>query len=234
MALEGIGYHGLQGTGALPILPTYGIRVGVVDRLDVGARIGSLTELGGDLKFNFLRGQLDLAIAAGAEAFVEWNYDPPETRRSGAIAYFHFPLIASLNLSKDLSLVATPGFTYVIGKHLTDDFARTQVFGGETPVARLGFGIDVRSENGKRALHPEVTLLQSLNSSGAIVLLGVGFSFGKLPDYHDLGGEPSGELPSPEPRAPASPASPAPPPAPTPTEPAPPPPPPEPGSREIL
>jgi hypothetical protein len=74
VAAEGIGFHGSQGSGALPIIPSYVFRVGVVDRVDFGARIGSLTEIGADIKVNFLRGPLDLAIAGGGEAFIEWRY----------------------------------------------------------------------------------------------------------------------------------------------------------------
>src|SRR5262245_11324035 len=76
VAVEGIAHHGSQGTGALPLFPTYVFRVGVIDRVDVGARIGNLTELGADLKVNFLRGPIDLAIAGGAESFIEWHYEP--------------------------------------------------------------------------------------------------------------------------------------------------------------
>src|SRR5688572_21795548 len=61
VAVEGIAYHGSPGTGALPLLPTYVLRVGVIERVDVGVRVGNMTELGADVKVNFLRGPLDLA-----------------------------------------------------------------------------------------------------------------------------------------------------------------------------
>src|SRR5256885_7827676 len=68
VAVEAITYNGPQGAGVLPIVPTYVFRVGVIDRVDIGARIGSLTEIGADVKVNMLRGNLDLALAVGAEA----------------------------------------------------------------------------------------------------------------------------------------------------------------------
>jgi hypothetical protein len=185
VAAEGIGYHSVDGTGGFPILPTYALRVGVVDRIDVGARLGSLTEIGIDAKFNILRGRVDVAVAAGAESFLEWNYDSKETRRTGAAAYIHVPVIVSYNVTQKLSLVGVPGLTYVVGKPLSNDFARTQVFGGGTPALRLGAGIDYRWQP-RRAFHPEVTVIQSMLGPGTIVLLGFGFNIGSLPDYGDI------------------------------------------------
>lgn len=226
VAAEGIAYHGSQGTGALPVFPTYALRVGVIDRLDVGARIGNLTEIGADIKVNFLRGPLDVAIAGGAEAFIEWRYQPDAIRRTGSRAYFHLPLILSYNFSKQLSLVATPGIMYVVGRQVSDDFVRTQPFDGGTLAARLGVGIDYRP-NKRRAIHPEVTVLQSTQASQTIVMFGVGFAFGSLPSYDDI--EPSDPTPVPLPAAtPPAPAPSTPAPAATPSPTPPPPAPPEP------
>jgi hypothetical protein len=231
VAVEGIGFHSSQGTGALPILPTYQLRVGVLSRMDVGARIGSLTEAGADVKVNFLRGPLDLAIAGGAEAFLEWHYDPHPTdpghkRRTGARAFLHVPLIASYNFSKELSLVGTPGIAYVIGRKVNADSVRTQAMDGGTLAVRLGIGIDYRYKKG-RAIHPEITWLQSTEKAQTIVLFGVGFNFGDAPSYDDIGGpEPSLDRVEPKPPEPTKPAEPQKPaePAPPPPEPTPPPP----------
>ncbi len=228
VALEGIAYHSLQGTGALPILPTYQLRAGVVDRLDVGARIGSLTQAGADVKFNFLRGPLDLAIAAGAEAYIEWHYDPHggrAPRRTGARGIVHVPVIVAYNFSKELSLVGTPGIAYVIGKKVDNDSIRTQAIDGKTLAARFGLGIDYRYKKG-RAIHPEITLLQSTEKAQTIVLFGIGFNFGDAPSYDDIGPpEPAPEeVKPPEPAKPSEPTKPAEPTAPP--EPPPPPPPP--------
>lgn len=52
------------GTSALSSsLPTYMIRVGLADRVDVGLRLSRLTSLGADAKINFLRGPLARALA---------------------------------------------------------------------------------------------------------------------------------------------------------------------------
>ena len=207
VAAEGIGFHGSQGTGVLPVFPTYALRVGVVDRLDVGARVGNLTSIGGDIKWNFLRGPLDMAIAGGAEAFLEWRYEPDAIRRTGSRAYFHLPLILSYNFSKTLSLVGTPGIAYVVGRKVSDDFVRTQPFDGGTVAARFGVGIDYRF-HARRAFHPEVTVLQSTTAAQTVVMFGFGFAFGGVPSYDDV------EAPDEPPSAPAaSPSAPAEPPS---------------------
>ncbi len=213
LAFEGVGYTGSQGTGALPVLPTYALRAGIVDRVDLGLRVGSLTELGADVKVNVLRGDFDVAIAPGAECFLEWEYNPAQTRRSGAQAYFHLPLILSYNVSKELSLVGVPGFTYVTGLPVSNDFVRTQVFGGGASVARLGVGIDYRYRK-NRAIHPEITVLQSMSSSAAVVVFGVGFAFGGIPDYSDVGSSEPVLPPEPEPVPEPGPVPPRPPPPP--------------------
>jgi hypothetical protein len=219
VAVEGIGYHGSQGTGALPVLPTYVFRVGVIDHVDVGARVGSLTQLGADVKINFLRGPLDLAIAGGAEAFIEWHYQPHgdnPPRRTGSRAFFHVPLIISYNFSKSFSFVASPGIAYILGNKVSADFVRTMPFDGGTVAARLGVGIDYRW-NERRSFHPEVTVLQSTSHSATLVMFGIGFNFGGLPKYDDIEpGETKPAVRPPDP-APAPTPAPAPSPAPAPT-----------------
>jgi len=222
VALEGVGYHGSQGSGAVPVMPTYVFRVGVIDHVDVGARIGSLTEVGADVKVNFLKGQLDLAVAPGAESFIEWHYqshggDPP--RRTGARAFFHFPLIASYNVSKELSIVAVPGATYVLGNKVSADFVRTMPFDGGTIAPRLGLGLDWRYHE-RRAIHPEITVIQSFQASQTVIVLGVGFTFGSLPSFADLDPQaPAPAPPAPSPPTPAPAPAPAPDPAPAPAPP---------------
>jgi hypothetical protein len=214
VAVEGVGYSGPNATGAIPILPTYALRVGVIDRVDLGARIGSLTQLGADVKVNFLRGPLDLAIAAGAECFIEWHYsDSDPKRRTGNKAWFDLPLILSYNVSKQLSIVGTPGVTYVLGRTVTPDFVRTMPFDDGTLAARLGLGIDYRY-NPRRAIHPEVTVLQSMSEPRTYVMFGIGFVLGSLPSYDDIEPEEKPAKP-PEPSAPSPPPPRPPPPPPT-------------------
>jgi len=48
-------------TGATPLFPTLGVRYGLLDGLDFGARIENFETLAGDLKIRLLRGKLDIA-----------------------------------------------------------------------------------------------------------------------------------------------------------------------------
>lgn len=48
--------------------PTYGLRVGALDRVDAGVRLGMLSALGGDLKLNFERSkEFDMAIGLNVQ-----------------------------------------------------------------------------------------------------------------------------------------------------------------------
>ena len=45
-------------SATLPNLPTYQLRVGVLDTLDVGVRIANLSSVGADVKWNFIKGDV--------------------------------------------------------------------------------------------------------------------------------------------------------------------------------
>src|SRR5215207_1572927 len=59
VAAEGMSYNIEQGgrtdSGTFPNLPSYQLRVGVADTVDIGARITNLTSVGADVKWNFLK-----------------------------------------------------------------------------------------------------------------------------------------------------------------------------------
>src|SRR6478736_2620588 len=73
IAMEGFRYSvddtkngGTKGDATLPNFPTYQLRVGVLDTLDIGARLSNMSSLGADVKWNFLKSDVfDLAIDPG-------------------------------------------------------------------------------------------------------------------------------------------------------------------------
>jgi hypothetical protein len=197
-----------------PMAPSFGGRVGIVDRFDIGFRLSGFTTPGADLKWNFLRTDvLDLAADAGIE------YAPLLATR------VHLPLLVGLNFSEKVSLVLLPGVMY--GMSNLDDR-----FGGDTSTfrtvasaggwyGRLGVGLNVRF-NKKMALQPEVTFVKAFKqeedpffASVLVYNVGLGISFGNLPDY----GPP--EVPTAPPLPPPPAAAPAPTPAATGSAPAP-------------
>lgn len=56
VALEGLGGSVRGVTAVVPTLPTYQLRYGLTDRIDIAGRISNLTSVGADVKFNLLRG----------------------------------------------------------------------------------------------------------------------------------------------------------------------------------
>jgi hypothetical protein len=199
------------------VLPSFGGRVGIAPRLDLGFRLSGLSTPGADLKWNFLRTEyVDLAADAG----VEWA--PLLATR------VHLPLLVGLNFSDKVSLVLLPGAMY--GKSNL-----SERFGGETSTfktvasaggwyGRLGVGVNIRFTK-KVALQPEITFVKAFKQqedpffeSVLVYNFGLGISFGNLPHYGP-------------PEPPTAPPLPPPPPSPTPAAPdssAPPPPPPSP------
>src|SRR5690349_21254831 len=55
LAAEGIGASSDAGSFTVPNVPTYTLRVGVADTVDIGARIANLTSIGADVKWNFIK-----------------------------------------------------------------------------------------------------------------------------------------------------------------------------------
>jgi len=194
VAVEGIGWaipdqtsgnttvSGLS--GFLPTLPTYTLRVGVHDRIDIGARVSNLTSLGVDGKFNFIKGVFDLAIDPGVQVFYF-----PSSAGSAGIFYFHAPILLGVNPTDWFSIVLTPGIVGVLATtSVNSSSGRDAVTTGSGVLARIGLGLDFRISQGF-AIHPEVTMMRSFDSSGMLFNAGIGFNFGKLPSYADIRGE---------------------------------------------
>src|SRR5688572_24428509 len=88
-------------TLTLPMMPTYQLRVGVADRVDIGARVTNLSALGGDVKWNFVKGEsVDLAVNPG----VQVNYFAVNSA-SIFILYGHLPVLVGFNFGESATLV---------------------------------------------------------------------------------------------------------------------------------
>ncbi|MGO9839107.1 MAG: hypothetical protein ACLP1X_33405 [Polyangiaceae bacterium] len=102
-----------------PTVPTIGVRVGVADGLELGARIANFDTLAGDAKIRLLKGTLDLAIDPGLQFIylgsISTNDGQGNTSSTSVgIMYFHVPLLIGFNVSPNVSLIATPGFVYAL------------------------------------------------------------------------------------------------------------------------
>jgi hypothetical protein len=163
-----------------PTFPTYQLRVGVGDRVDIGARIANLSSFGADVKWNFLKSQgFDMAIDPGLQAFYIAS-----SGGSAFIGYAHLPLLLGFNLSDDVTLVASPGavVSFASGSS-NDDDGRSALSSTAGIWARFGLGLNIRTSK-KFALHPEITGMRAFtDESTMLILFGIGFNFGNLPDY---------------------------------------------------
>lgn len=188
VALEAIGAGSSRGSVVLPTLPTYQLRYGISDRLDVGARINNLTSIGADLKINMLRGMLDLSVDPSFQLIylsVESTSSSGSTSSSSlGLAFLHLPLLVGLNLSRSFTLLATPGFTYALGfagSTSSTSGDRSQYLASGA-MARFGLGFNWRVANAI-ALQPEVTALWNPATEGFIFNFGIGLQFGSMPEY---------------------------------------------------
>lgn len=195
LALESWGFRfkdpvdGTTVSATFPTLPTYTLRVGLGDQFEIGARIANFSSLGGELKWNPVRSRVfDAAINPSFQFFQLSATDSSGTDTGFRVIYFHVPLLLGLNLSKSITLVASPGVSYgVASASITDSSSdRSQASGTTGIMARAGLGIDLRVSP-SFALHPEVTLLHSFREGDTnLYMFGLGFNFGTLPSYADL------------------------------------------------
>lgn len=181
--------------GVTPMLPTFGVRYGLVEGLELGVRVENFLSLASDLKIRLLKGRVDLAADPGAQAIYisaqTTNPDgTPATHAAGAF-YFHAPLLVGLNLSDAVSLVASPGVAYAVGTNAIPSASSAEQAGASNEVlARLGLGADFRvSEH--IAVHPEVTCMKGFTTTRTLICIaGVALNLGAQPDRSDL--EPAG------------------------------------------
>lgn len=233
----------------LPTLPSYQLRLGAAERVDVGFRVPNMSSVGADVKWNFLRGDIDMAVMPGVQGVILGK---------GGVVYAHGGVPIGFNFSPATTLVVTPGLSYGFGFG-TPTSGRDTAIGATGAALRGSLGLAVRTGRpGKPGFtfFPEVTVLRQLHDSEVLTIIpGIGFQFGAQPDYDDQIDPEDRPAPPPPPRpgqaappapgqgAPGSPRPARPTPAPTPgptapppspapsPNPLPPPPPPGPGAR---
>jgi hypothetical protein len=177
--------------GATPLLPTIGIRYGLAEGVDIGARFENFQSLAGDIKLRLLRGQFDMAVDPGLDAiYVDTgitNSDSATFTRSAGVFYLHAPLLLGLNLSDSLTLVASPGVAYAIATGPLAGASQAEQAGASTALlARLGLGVDVRTSD-RLAIHPELTCMRGFNSAQSLLcIVGLALNIGAQPNYDDL------------------------------------------------
>lgn len=189
IAAEGISYSvddtkhgGLAGNATVPTLPTYQLRIGALDTLDIGARISNLSSFGADVKWNFIKSDVfDMAIDPGFQLL---------HASTGGVAYtesyVHAPLILGINAADTVTIVPTVGVTYGFSSATVSGDGASAAASIDGLMFRGGLGFNFRISP-KFAMQPEVTYLKWLNKAEdpdiSWVVFGLGFNFGNLPTY---------------------------------------------------
>jgi hypothetical protein len=205
VAAEGFGFrskdaNGQEVSGTVPTFPTYQLRYGVSDRIDLGFRVANMSSLGFDAKFNPVRSKaFDLALVPGGQWLHVGSSTSSSSGSSSAsvdIVHLHLPVLLGLNVGDSVTLTASPGVLYsaIFGTATTtsssssDQRSSSQSTGGI--FGRLGFGVNFRISDGF-ALHPEITAMHSFEHDVTLYMFGLGFNFGKLPQYGSSAGDPA-------------------------------------------
>jgi len=191
VAAEAFGFSatdGPTGTSAnatVPTLPTYTLRVGLADTVDIGARVSNLSSIGADVKWNFLKSEMfDMAIDPGFQFFYVAG-----TGASFSTLNLHGPLMFGINAGDSVSIVPTVGVSYAYATasaNFDTSDGRNSAVSTSGLMFRGGLGFDFRVTE-RFAIHPELTVLKSLNAdnedSVLLYMAGIGFNFGNLPKY---------------------------------------------------
>jgi hypothetical protein len=177
------GETGATGSAMLPTAPTYTLRVGLADTVDIGARVSNLSSFGADVKWNFLKSEFfDMAVDPSFQFFYF-----SAGSASVNVVYLNAPLMIGINAGDSVSIIPIVGVTYGFASASVDTADESESASGTTgPMFRGGLGFDFRLTP-KFAMHPEISVLKTLNGpdedSSLLYMIGLGFNFGNLPKY---------------------------------------------------
>jgi hypothetical protein len=168
----------------LPVFPTYQLRYGVAEEVDLGFSVRNGSSLGADVKYNPVKSKsFDLAIDPGFQFFRISSSGAEGTSASVTVAYLHLPLLLGVNLSESTSFVFTPGGVVVLASGSASGSGSDSAASSSGFLARMGVGLNIRISKGF-ALQPEVTAMRQLqDTSATLYMAGLGFNFGKLPTF---------------------------------------------------
>jgi hypothetical protein len=163
-----------------PSAPTFVFRHGLTDDLDLGLRAVNMSGLGADLKYNFLRSDVDVAFDPG----VQWTFlSFDDNGGDGMFGMLDLPLLVGINAAPEATIVLGGGLALMGGDAIGDEL--TEDLGDELLYGRATLGFDLRFTQ-RFAVHPSATLMQGLQTRDArIIVMGCGFRIGG-PSYEGL------------------------------------------------
>lgn len=170
LATEGWGAVTENGVGFVPTLPTFGVRVGVMERVELGGRLPNMLSAAADAKINLLRGGVDLAIDPGVQWY-KWrdSTSSDAVLGSGTVVHLQLPVLLGFHPSTDVSIVV------MVGPSLsTSSGASSALLFGQA-----GVGADLRITR-RFSIFPQLTFLGGFK--GSLFAAGLGFNFGGHPE----------------------------------------------------
>jgi hypothetical protein len=176
----------VPGNGSLLVAPSLigQVRVGVVERFDIGIRANDVDSLGLDAKVWIVKSPVfDLAVTGGLDAYLIPALLSGGT--SSAVRGYAGP-IAGLNLTRRVSLTGW----YAITRLEWAGQPNGELDGEGEWTGQGGLGVDIRVTS-HFAIHPGVSLVYwGSNTSDDprwSVMYGVGLAGGRLPRFDDVG-----------------------------------------------
>jgi hypothetical protein len=172
--------------GNTPLAPTYALRYGLSETLDIGGRFGNFSSLGTDLKWNFFKTDvIDVALDPGVTSFVV--FDGIGGDGANVHVYANAPLLFGINPGPELTIAPSVGLGYGLNTN-EQAFNNSQeaIAATEALLLQAGLGLDFRLSS-YFAIHPEMSVIRRLSGPAGSAMIwytfGLGFSWGALPNY---------------------------------------------------
>lgn len=142
------------------LLPHVMGRVGVAPKVEAGIDFGPDSPLRGDVKVQVVEGDIGVAVAGIGRLTTTSN--DPRTGHSGA-GSFEIPVVVGFHVSSELTLVASPAFSWVLGRTATppESFKRDEAW-TRANYLQMALG-PVLKANARMSLFPEVTFMHSIS-----------------------------------------------------------------------
>jgi hypothetical protein len=181
---EAIGISSGSESVTLPQIE-FNARYGLTDNLDIGAKL-YLVGVEGGIKYQFLRGPLDIAVAPAASwiSFSASSDTGSGTDKSSfSIVYLHAPLLFGYNASDTVTIGFGPKFLYAIASGSASDSGGAKASATNTGAMVGGFiNLPLRIGNAFW-IAPEINVYKPIGSdvSGLLWQGGLAFLFGGPP-----------------------------------------------------
>ncbi len=155
----------------------FAARYGLTDNMDIGGKLYFFgAELG--LKYQFLRGPLDVAIAPAA-SYISIGSSSNGSSGSISATYLHLPVLFGFNLNENVVLSFGPKFLYTIASVTTSDSSSNDRSSAATSGLWLGGYVSLPLKVGHAFwIAPEINVYRPLKEDVLLYQGGLALLFG--------------------------------------------------------